>query len=146
MTEPERSRFEKPSKGGNERIVALGCPFAIWGAFLNTYIALQLWNWHFNARQMGLEVPYISTLLGLILGFVTPYALFSKNPQFALRSGYILVFIVVALFLSEVRAGMHLLVCFDQYAFSFLWALSLIAAGYFLRTAERRSLRDQAVS
>jgi hypothetical protein len=116
--------------------------FSTWGAFLNGCITMWLWS-----RQHDvLGVPYVSILLGLLLGMATPLILFSQDAKSALRTGFAFVFAVAVLFVNDLRSGTRLIVSFGQYAFSFLWALSLIVAGCFLRTSERRSLRDKAVS
>ena len=116
-----------------------GCAFAIWGFVLNAVIGIWLMRMHFNfaTSPRPMVALYngfteISDLLGLTLGFITGILCVSKNAVLAWRSGWTLLILTVGLILFDLPNGARLM--FDTYAFSVLWALSLIAIGYILRS------------
>ncbi len=112
------------------------CFFAVWGCYLNGFITAWLWwqTQQFEKQQKAFGGPFISMMIGLLFGFVTPYIFFSKDARLARQTGFIFVFIVMALFSYELRGGASLIVCCANYSFSFLWASSLIAVGYLSRS------------
>lgn len=116
------------------------CALAMSGAFVSGSVTAELWKLHYgNQPHLYFGAPMVQMLFGLLLGFVTGVAWCSRSAQSALRSGYIFLFIVTALFVTEARAGTRLLVCVDSYALSFLWALSLIVVGSVFRDKPRKN-------
>lgn len=70
----------------------------------------------------------------MVLGFITASLFFLNNAKSTLRCGFLFLFIITALCVFDACTGRPLLMCLDIYGFSFLWALSLIAIGYILRS------------
>ncbi len=130
-----------------------GCVFSIWGFILNICITRWLMRTHYNfpillapktlsTYLIIRSLTFLSSLLGLLLGFITGYICVSREWVLAWRSGW--VFLVVVTGLSLVGLPIRWRLMFDTYAFSFLWALSLIAVGYVLRTRPKE--RNDVVS
>ena len=110
------------------------CIFALWGAFLNA--ALTPWFWRTQGYDWHKMMPYVPInpmFLGLILGFVTPFPFIYRNVRM-MPCGVAFFLLVTGFFLLDLHAGKSWLLCFDDYALSFLWALSLIVSGYILRS------------
>jgi len=110
------------------------CAFAIWGALLNGWITSWLWRVQHGNQRIGYDVPFIPACLGMVLGFITASLFFLNNAKSTLRCGFLFLFIITALCVFDACTGRPLLMCLDIYGFSFLWALSLIAIGYILRS------------
>ena len=123
-----------------------GCVFAVWGFVLNAYISGDLVRTHhdfpilptpktLSTYLMIRNLMFLSSMLGLLLGFVTGYVLISKEFVVALRFGWCFLFVITTLFFGS--AFIDWRTNFDTYGFSFLWALSLIAVGYILRSWQK---------
>lgn len=127
-----------------EALGVLGsCAFALWGAWLNASITVWLSSWHgdhYNMQRASLLPPMVQILLGLLLGFVTCSAFLSKKAESALLYGFYVLFAVTTLSFFNWFYGASLLLCFDNYFFSFLWALSLIAISYILRSRPKNHI------
>lgn len=123
------------------------CLFAIWGAFLNLVTMMWMWSWSQNLDRQHTRFDgfFIPMALGFLLGIITPYVFLSRNTKFALQSGLFFAFIVASLIVLEVQAGTHFLVCLGSYGFSFIWALSLIAIGYILRSRPKHRMNEYRV-
>ncbi len=120
--------------------IAASCFYATVGGYCNGWITVWLLDLHhFDMKQVNSYIPRNSMLLGFFLSYVTS-ALMWESAKTVRYTVFALLGLTVAFFIIDLKDGKSWLVCLDQYGFSFLWALSLIAIGYILRSRPKNRM------
>ena len=130
------SMYEKTKK---YCVVAIGCAFALWGAFLNAYIPEWLLTLH-GEESLAFSPPMVPVLFGFFLGIISASVFFYQNATLSVRSGFFFLFFTLLFFSFGLPFETSLIARFDTYGLCFFWALSLIAIGYILRSRPKNRI------